>query len=351
MSTTPIKTAILSFGLSGKVFHAPFIHIDPRFELCGIWERSKSESLLSYPGIRIYRSLEEVLNDDTIELVIVNTPTGTHYEYARKALEAGKHVVVEKAFTTTIAEAISLNLIAKERKLVLSVYQNRRWDSDFKTVEQVIKHGWLGDILEASFHFDRYKEQLSPKAHKEMAAPGTGLLNDLGPHIIDQALYLFGMPESLFAHIRTLRTGSLVDDDFSITLFYPNLRVELKSGLLIREAVPAYVLHGRKGSFLKSRADIQEDTLLRGAIPTGSEWGIEPAQEAGLLHTEMDGNIVRKHIPSLPGNYGDYYAGIYQSIRAGEPVKVSAEDGIRCMTIIELARESSVRQELIRIPQ
>ena len=210
-----IKTALLSYGMSGRVFHAPFLELHDGFELTGSWERSKNLIQNDYPQVKSYGSLEELLADD-VDLVIVNTPVETHYEYAKKALLAGKHTLVEKAFTTTAAEAEDLLAIAKEKNLKLTVYQNRRWDSDFKTVKQVVNQGLLGDIVEAEFHFDRYNPNLSPKMHKETANAGAGILKDLGPHLIDQALYLFGYPTSVFADIRTLREGSLVDDYMDI---------------------------------------------------------------------------------------------------------------------------------------
>lgn len=345
----PIKTAILSFGMSGKVFHAPFIHLHPGFELVGIWERSKTDSLAFYPGIRIYRSLEEVLADDSIELVVVNTPTGTHFDYTKKVLEAGKHAVVEKAFTTTVAEAEELKQLAEKNKSVLSVFQNRRWDSDFKTVKKIVEEGWLGEIMEAEFHFDRFKDELSPKAHKETPAPGAGILNDLSPHLIDQALHLFGMPQAVFADIRITRPGSQVDDYFEILLYYPMLRVRLKSGYQVREPFPSYVIHGRKGSFLKSRADVQETKLLANEKPNLTDWGTEPVSEQGLLHTEKDGQLIRERIPTLQGNYYGYYDSIYQSLREGKPVQVTATDGIQVMQIIEAARESSEKRKVINL--
>jgi predicted dehydrogenase len=345
----PINTAILSFGLSGKVFHAPFIHLHKGFTLCGIWERTKSESVQFYPGIHIYRSLEEILSDDRIELVVVNTPTGTHYDYAKKVLEAGKHAVVEKAFTTTVAEAIELKRIADQKGLVLSVFQNRRWDSDFKTVQRIIQEGWLGEIMEAEIHFDRYKQELSPKPHKEIAAPGAGILNDLGPHLIDQSLVLFGWPEAVFADLRKTRPGSQVDDYFEILLYYPMLRVRLKSGYQVREPFPAYVIHGRIGSFLKSRGDLQEPLLLNGATPNLDDWCTEPESEQGLLHTEKDGKVIREKVLTEKGNYYGYYETIYQSIRHGAPVAVSAEDGINTMQIIEACIESSNSRKVIAL--
>jgi scyllo-inositol 2-dehydrogenase (NADP+) len=344
-----IKTAILSFGMSGRVFHAPFIALHPGFKLVGVLERSKNESLQFYPDIHIYRTLEEVLNDANIELIVVNTPTNTHFEFCKKALEAGKHVVVEKAFTTTVAEAIELIELAESRNLMLSVYQNRRWDSDFSTLRSVIAQELLGEIFEAEFHFDRYKESLSPKLHKEVPGPGAGLLNDLGPHLIDQALSLFGMPDAVFAYIQTLRPDSLVDDAFSISLFYADKKVILKSNLLIREALPAFVVHGKKGSFIKSRADIQEAALLANEKPNLTNWGTEPVSEQGLLHTEVNGEIIRKKIPTIQGNYYQYYDGIYHAIANGAPAPVTAQDGLHVMQIIEAAIKSNSSKQMITL--
>jgi len=188
-----IKTALLSYGMSGKVFHAPFLELHPGFELSGSWERSKHLINEDFPLVRSYPTLESVLKDD-VGLVIVNTPVETHFEYAQAALLAGKHVLVEKAFTTTVAEAQELKAIADEKKLKLAVFQNRRWDSDFKTVKEILDKQLLGEIVEAEIHFDRYNPALSTKAHKEVYSAGAGILKDLGPHIIDQALHLFGFP-------------------------------------------------------------------------------------------------------------------------------------------------------------
>lgn len=181
-----IKTALLSFGMSGKVFHAPFISLHKGFQLTGAWERSKKEIEKAYPGVRSYSTLESVLADDSIQLVIVNTPTYTHYEYAKAALLAGKDVIVEKAFTTTVAEAMELKTIAEKKGVKIAVFQNRRWDSDFKTVQKIKKSGVLGNIVEAELRFERYKPIIGPKQHKETPGPGAGLLKDLGPHLIDQ---------------------------------------------------------------------------------------------------------------------------------------------------------------------
>ncbi|MNJ99457.1 putative oxidoreductase YvaA [compost metagenome] len=345
-----IKTALLSYGMSGKVFHAPFLELHNGFELIGSWERSKKLIQKDYPQVKSYSSLEELLADD-IDLVIVNTPVETHYQYAKKALLAGKHTLVEKAFTTTATEAEELLAIAKEKGLKLTVYQNRRWDSDFKTVKQVVDQNLLGDIVEAEFHFDRYNPNLSPKTHKETVNAGAGIVKDLGPHLIDQALYLFGYPTAVFADIRTLREGSLVDDYMDILLYYPDIRVRLKAGFFIREAIPAYAVHGKKGSFLKSRGDIQEDVLKTGEKPNRTSWGTEPEEKDGLLHTEINGEIVRKIIPTLQGNYYDLFDGLYISITQDKEEPVTAKDGIRTMKIIDAALASSEQKRSIDLKE
>lgn len=341
-----IKTALLSYGMSGKVFHAPFLSFHPGFELVGSWERSQKKIQLDYPNAESYSTLETLLQDD-IDLVIVNTPVATHFEYARKALLAGKHIVVEKAFTTTVAEAEELSKLAKEKGLKLAVFQNRRWDSDFKTVKAIFSQGILGAIVEAEFHFDRFNPNLSPKLHKETHNSGAGILKDLGPHLIDQALYLFGFPEAVSADIRITRDDSLVDDCIDILLYYPDYRVRLKAGFFVREAIPSYVLHGRKGSFLKPRGDVQEDDLKAGKKPNLVDWGKELLEKEGVLHTEIDGKIVHGKVPTMAGNYYDFFDGLYDSIVHNSQEPVTANEGVQVMQIIEAAIKSNAERKIV----
>jgi predicted dehydrogenase len=227
------------------------------------------------------------------------------------------------------------------------VFQNRRWDSDFKTVKKIINEGWLGEIVEAEFHFDRYHPAIGAKQHKEKPGAGAGNLKDLGPHLIDQALYLFGMPDAIFADVRITRPGSEVDDYFDLLLYYNKIRVRLKSSFLVREPAPAYIVHGDKGSFLKSRGDVQEEQLMAGAKPATINWGIEPESGQGVLHTEKDGKLIKEKIETLPGNYLDYYDALYKAIVDDAPVPVSAEDGINVMRLIEAAIKSNEEKQCI----
>jgi predicted dehydrogenase len=341
-----IKTALLSYGMSGKVFHAPFLELHPGFELLGSWERTKKLIQLDYPAVTSYPTLQAILESDA-DLVVVNTPVGTHFEFAKQVLQSGKHAIVEKAFTTTVAEAQELAAIAEAKGVKLAVFQNRRWDSDFKTVKQVLAEGVLGEIVEAEFHFDRYNPVLSPKQHKETLNAGAGILKDLGPHLIDQALYLFGFPKAVYADIRTTRVQSLVDDWIDIVLYYPTLRVRLKAGFFVREAIPAYVLHGTKGSFLKQRGDVQEEELKVGRKPNLENWGTEPTDKEGLLHTELNGAIIRQNISTLQGNYFDFFDGMYHAIVNGSEAPVTAQEGVQVMEVITAAIQSSAEKKVI----
>jgi scyllo-inositol 2-dehydrogenase (NADP+) len=344
-----IKTALLSFGMSGKAFHAPFIELHPGFQFVGAWERSTKIIQQIYPETKSYATLADVLNDATVELVIVNTPTYTHYDFARQALLAGKHIIVEKAFTTTVKEAEELKEIAGKQNKKIGVYQNRRYDSDFKTVKKIIRDGCVGNINEVEIHFDRFKPALSPKQHKEIPGPGAGILKDLGAHIIDQALCLFGMPQAVFADIRISRELSQVDDDINLLLYYPTFRVRLKAGYLVREVLPAFIIHGHKGSFLKSRADVQEACLIAGMKPNTTDWGTEPTEEKGLLHTEKAGKIIREKIPSLQGNYYEYYDVAYKALTNGSAMPVTVDDGINVMRMIEAVIKSNQEGNIVKL--
>ncbi len=344
-----IKTALLSYGMSGWVFHEPFLSIHDGFELYAVLERTKNLAAASHPDIITYRNLENLLKDPSIELVIVNTPNSTHFEFVRQALKAGKHVVVEKPFTASTAEADELIALAGEQGKVLTVFQNRRWDSDFKTAKKVVENGLLGKITEAEIHYDRYNPALSPKAHKETPGPGIGTLYDLGTHITDQALNLFGMPEAVFADLESFRPGSLIDDYFEILLYYPSLRVRLKSSYLVREPLPAYILHGTEGSFLKHRADIQETRLQAHERPGSPDWGIEPEASRGLLHTQTEGKVMREYIPTERGNYTGFYDALYGAIREQRPAPVTLSEARRVICIIEAALESNAQKKVIQV--
>ncbi|WP_455587013.1 Gfo/Idh/MocA family oxidoreductase [Bacteroides sp.] len=346
-----IKVGLAAYGMSGQVFHAPFIHIDPHFELYKIVERSKELSRERYPDATIVRSFEELIKDPEVELVVVNTPDNTHYEYARMALEAGKHVIVEKPFTSTTEEGEELIALAASKGLMLSVYQNRRWDADFQTVQEIISNGLLGRLVEYESTFARYRNFIKPNTWKETGQSGGGLTYNLGSHLIDQAILLFGMPEAVFADIDIVRTDGKVDDYFMIHFLRPtlapNVKVTLKASYLMREAEPRFVLHGTLGSFVKHGVDKQEAALLRGEMPDQPHWGEETDEELGLIHTEIDRQKICRKYPGIPGNYGGFYQNIYEHLRLGKPLLTGARGILNVIRVIEAAYQSQRERKVI----
>ena len=346
---SPIKTGICSFGMSGKLFHAPFIQAHPAFELTGIVERHQQDSRELYPASRIYRSVEELCADQEIELVVVNTPTHLHYEHGRMVLESGKHLVIEKPFCVSVEQARQLTGIAATQNLFLSVYQNRRYDGDYRAVKNIIQKQLLGELREAEIRYDRYRPVFGGKAHKEGDLEGAGVLYDLSPHLVDQAIQLFGFPTALFADIWKMRDDVAAPDYFEILLFYDKLRVRLNATCIARESTYAYKIHGMKGSFLQHRSDLQEQQLQAGQKPTLSNWCAGPPAPDGLLHTETDGKLSREQTTSSPGNYMGYYEDVFLAISGKGPNPVPADDGIRNMLIIEAALESVKSGKIVEL--
>jgi scyllo-inositol 2-dehydrogenase (NADP+) len=327
MTPAPIRTALLAYGMSGKLFQAPFLAAHAGFDLAGVVERTEQRMHRDYPGIRSYASVAELLADPSIELVVVNTPSNTHFDLATQALRAGKHVLLEKPVATSTAQLLELQALAQQMDRHLLAYHNRRWDTDFSAVRRVVESGQLGQLTEVHFRFDRYKPALNPKKFKEETVPGSGLLYDLGPHLIDQAVSLFGQPLSCHKTLGYYRPGTQVDDYFSLHLRYPQgLNVWLTSGLLIAAPGPAYVLHGTLGSYQKGRTDPQEAQLLTGMRPTAPEYGREkPGQEGGLTLAGPNGALTTQPDPAAPGNYLGLFEAVFQAIRHNVPYPIRDE--------------------------
>jgi len=343
-----MKTGVVGYGVAAQFMHLPFIVTNPKFRLQSILQRKGDEAGEKYPTIKIVRNIDDMLNDESLELIVITTPNDSHFEYAWRALEAGKHVVLEKPFTITSDDAKKLIAQAEKYKRVLSVYQNRRYVSDFLTIRQLLSENLLGEIVEFEAHYDRYRPELRPNAWREENIPGSGILYDLGAHLIDQALVLFGLPRFITADVRIQRPHAKATDYFELWLDYDFTKIILKSGMLVREPGPRYAIHGRLGSFIKYGEDPQEVLLRKGILPTAADWGREAENIYGLLHTEINGKIIYEKYPSLPGNYGGFYDDLHNSIVNKEPLKVKPEHGYNTIRMVELATESS--QKKCRVP-
>ncbi|TWR29994.1 oxidoreductase [Mucilaginibacter pallidiroseus] len=317
MSST-IVTGLMAYGMSGRIFHAPFIHTHPGFKLKAVVERSKKKAAETYPDIISYDAVEDLLNDEEIELIIVNTPNNTHLEYALRAMEAGKHVLLEKPAAATVADVKLLFDTARRLNKHVMLYQNRRYDSGFLATKQVIESGRLGNVFEVIFRMDRYKAVIGPKSFKESKEmPANGIVYDLGAHLVDNAIALFGKPLSFTKTTGIYREGSEVPDYFNFHLIYPNqLNVYLTSGLLIAGDYPGFVVNGTLGSFVKNRTDVQEAQLDKGMMPDDAEYGIEPAGNEGVLTlVDIDNQKHTELVPSLKGDYNQIFEAVYHTIR------------------------------------
>lgn len=331
----PLRVALIGFGLSGRYLQAPFLVANPKFHLHTVVTSGSKTPKEIYEWVNISHDFDAVLADPDIDLVSITTPNETHFDYARRALQAGKHVLVEKPMTATAAEAKELIALAKAQNRVLSAYQNRRFDGDFQTVRKVVENGWLGELLSYEAHFDRFKPILNPKPWKETPGPGSGILYDLGAHLLDQALTLFGAPQGVEGEVFTQRQGSGIDDAFDVRLDYGRLKVRLRASLLVREPGPRYVLHGTKGSFLKPGLDVQEDHLKAGLLPGQPHFGVEPESQHGLLHTDLGGVPFRGTLLTEPGNWGLLFENLYAAIAEGAPLAVRPEQVLEQIRILE----------------
>ncbi|QCX54162.1 Gfo/Idh/MocA family oxidoreductase [Elizabethkingia sp. JS20170427COW] len=348
-----INVGLCAYGMSGKYFHAPFIQEHPGFHLSAVVERHRQESKEKYPQTTIYTSVEQILEDAHIDLVVINTPIQTHLEYTKKALEAGKHVVVEKPFTVTAQQAEDLVQLAEQKNLTLSVYQNRRFDRDFLQVKEIINQGVLGKIKEVEIRFDRFRPQPGSKQHKEdVTLPGAGALHDLGAHLIDQMTQLFGKPEEIFADVFSMKGSQYANDYFEILAYYSSsLRVRVKSSVFAKEDYYAYKIFGDKGCFLQERSDSQEEELVAGNTPVfNKEWLKKTIQNDGLLHiTNLEGKEVREEVTSKPTDYMYYYEDLYNHLVLGEAAPSPGKEIVLNMEIIDAVLASNTEGRKIKL--
>lgn len=347
------SVGLIGYGLAGKVFHAPLIAAaaSAGLRLARISSSSANpdEVRRSYPGVTLDPGPQAMLADPQIGLVVVATPNASHYALARAALEAGKHVVVDKPFVVSSAEGAALVALAKEKGLLISAFHNRRWDNDFLTLRSCIESGSLGQVHSYYAHFDRYAPQVKAR-WKEEEQPGAGILWDLGSHLIDQALQLFGLPRAVTADLSVQRAGALVEDYFHLTLDYGHCKAVLRAGMQVCAPGPRYEVHGTQGSFAKYGIDGQETALKDGARPGDAGWGGDDSGHYATVTVMADGAPVARRVPTLAGSYESYYAGMGQAINAGQPVPVDAADALNVVRVIEAAKASHRERRTVDFP-
>ena len=348
MQKKDIGVAVIGFGLAGRVFHAPFVSAVPGLKLEAIVQRKGDEAAKAYPNTRILRSVEEALSDAATQLVVIATPNETHFDLAKQALLAGKHVVIDKPFAATSEEALELKRMSEEQGLVLAPFHNRRWDGDFLTIRKLLAEEAVGRLVTYESHFDRFRPLPRENTWKEGANPAHGLLFDLAPHLLDQALALFGAPQGIFASVRKDRDNTEIEDAFDLTLEYARLRAHCRSSMLACDAAPRFLLHGTRGSFKKFGLDLQEPALVGGAkVPRmgEGEWLADPEENWGTLtiapNPAEPANLIRTRVRTELGDYRLYYANVRDAIRGAAPLAVTPEDGYRSVRLMELARQSS----------
>ncbi|WP_213818901.1 oxidoreductase [Garciella nitratireducens] len=350
-----INVGLIGYGNGGRNFHAPIIHGVEELNLYAIVTSNEEKAKVAqkkYHGLKIYHTAETLLEDPQVELVVITIPNTYHAKMVEKALLAGKHVVVDKPFTIYSKEADSLIQLAKEKGKILTVYQNRRWDSDFLTIQKILQGNFLGNLVEYEAHFDRFKNIISENSWKEEELPGNGIIYDLGPHLIDQALLLFGIPQEVRADIRIQRKNSKIHDYFEIILDYENLKVSLYAGMLVKELGPHFILKGDKGSYIKYGMDPQEELLKKGNSPLEKEdWGEEKEEEWGILNTEWNGISFRGKVKSERGDYRIFYKNVARAIMGLEKIFVKPQEARNVIKLIELAIKSNEEKRAIQICQ
>ena len=355
-----IGVGVIGFGLGGRVFHAPFVSAVPGLKLVSILQRKGDEAAKAYPSIRIDRTLDDLLADKSIELVVISTPNETHLSLATRALEAGKHVVIDKPFTATSADALTLIDLAKRKGRLVIPFHNRRWDGDFLTVKKLLAENAVGRLVTFESHFDRFRPTPRPNTWKEAGDPSHGMLFDLGPHLVDQSLVLFGVPAAITASVRADRDVTDVEDAFDITLHCPaangkGLLVHCRTSYLACLNAPRFTLHGTKGSFVKWGLDPQEPALVGGAkvprlapgSPKSDAWLEEKEPAWGKLavapNPDDPTTLVEKQIRTEPGDYRGFYANVCDAILGIAQLAVTPEAAYQVAKLLELARESSAK--------
>jgi len=327
--------------MAARVFHAPLVSSVDGLELSAVVERHGNAVTERYPDTIVYRSLEDMLADASLDLIVVATPSGTHFDVARRVIEAGRHVVVDKPMGVHPPEIVELMALAAARGVLAIPFHNRRWDGDFLTVQRLLREGAVGRLVYLESRMDRWNPGATRKPWKNDAAQGGGVLHDLGTHLVDQALVLFGKPESVSADIDRERDGEGANDAFTIRLRYTGFRVLLGANTLTSPPGPRFVVRGTAGNFHKNGVDPQEAALNAVTrIPPGP-WGLEPASDWGTLRVAVDTDMITRPVETLPGDYRRYYEAVRDALLGHGELPVRAADSWRVARILEWAQTSS----------
>jgi predicted dehydrogenase len=341
----PIRVALIGYGFVGKTFHAPLIRSVPGFEIAIVGSRHPEKVHTNLPKTQVVGDAEKAATNPKVDLVVIASPNETHVPLATAALEAGKDVVVDKPFTVTLAEARKLAALALQKRRLLSVFQNRRWDSEFLGARSIIEKGCLGEVMHFESHFDRFRPEVRHR-WREIAGPGAGIWYDLGPHLVDQALQLFGLPKSISANLAMQRPGTQTDDWFHVLLNYERLRVLLHGSLVVAGGTPRMAIHGTLGSWLKFGLDVQEEQLVSGMLPGENGWGEDP--RPALFYNGKDSEPIELLLPA--GDQRQYYFAIREALRNQGPNPVSLVEAITVMAVLETAIKSSEAGKALPLP-
>ena len=333
-----IRVGLVGFGYASKTFHAPLIGGTPGMALKAVASSDADKVHADWPGVKVMSAPGDLLDDPDIDLVVIATPNDTHFPLAKAALEAGKHVVVDKPFTVTLSQARELDALARSLGRVLSVFHNRRWDSDFLTLKALLADGVLGEVAYFESHFDRFRPQVRDR-WREQGGPGSGIWYDLAPHLLDQAINLFGLPVSLTVDLAQLRPGAQATDYFHAILTYPQRRVILHGTMLAAVESARYIVHGSRGSYVKYGLDPQEERLKNGERLPQEDWGYD-MRDGVLTRVEGEEQVEETWL-TVPGNYPAYYAGIRDALNGNGENPVPARQAIQIMELIELGIESA----------
>ncbi|EOW9528657.1 oxidoreductase [Bacillus cytotoxicus] len=331
-----IGVGIVGFGFSSTTFHIPLLQTIEEYDIRAIVSSKEEVVKEALPNVQVESTIGGLVKRDDVDLVVVTSPNTTHFPFVKEAIRHGKHVVVEKPFVVSVEEGEELISLAKKHHVILSVYHNRRFDNDFLTIKKLIEEKRIGNIYAYEAHFDRFRPNVRDR-WREKNLPGSGILYDLGSHLIDQALLLFGKPDRIYADVIIQRPGAEIDDYFHLVLHYGVKRISLHSSSYVKHAGPHFIVHGDKGSIVKYGMDSQEKQLKSGMKPGDIGYGEDQENQCAILETEEKTERIRTEV----GCYEQYYKGIRDSIIHGEHPPVTAEDGLEVIRIIESAMESS----------